>query len=136
MKSKIEELISQAELYQEEGKLKKSLKNYSQAFDILVRLALESARESKDVYIDENGNGGIGEEYQRNIIRFFKSDELACEISHKMGVIFSLLGNDQAAKDMFTQAIDLTPEEVDFFEPYVMLNEIEEKIKEKSEGED
>ncbi|MGI5828246.1 MAG: hypothetical protein ACOX6V_04490 [Patescibacteria group bacterium] len=121
----INELAVKAAVEKKAGNLDQALVLYSQAMDQIVRAAMKYALKYEDVLEKIGNTETIREAYLIRVKEFYRKDETACRISNNMGVIFVEMGNYAAAKDMFIQAIDLTPEDVDYADPVESLEAVE-----------
>lgn len=117
-------LLSDAWVLKKEGKYTQALDYYSEVFDILIQDASEYANKHGNPYKDQGDTRFILPSYFDLSKKYLKGDKLACTISNNMGVIFAELGMKKAAKEMFEQAINLTPEGMEYKDPKIGLEEL------------
>lgn len=115
--------VNKAKKYKEEGKLLEALGIYNQVFDFLSQEAANHAHKAENVK-DAKKVRQISSGYFEDAKKFLKQDDLACKISNNMGTIFAELGDTDSAKSMFMQAIDLTPDDMDYKDPKIGLEEL------------
>lgn len=127
----LQELLNKAAELKKNGKRVDAFKMYSAAFDVLVKEAntyagsfentgYESIEDGKRVWTDTPAFFEKAEEYM-------KRDKTAAVISNNMGVILTELGNAKGAKKWFEQAVELTPDHVDYPDPTINLKNVEDK---------
>jgi tetratricopeptide (TPR) repeat protein len=122
----LQELVTRATLLKKAGNLSESLSLFSQAFDLLVAEAMAYAQSKQAIFVDEiKDPEAINPEYTAKIKEYYHKNTNACLISNNMGVIFVEMGNLETAKEMFYQAIDLTPPEVEYPDPHQSLKTID-----------
>ncbi len=121
----LQELITKAWNLKKEGKRIEALKLYSRAFDVLTQEAIKYARGFDDVIKDEGNTRKILPKYFEKSKEYLKQSDVACKISNNMGTIFAEIGNFEGAKKMFQQAIKLTPDDIDYQDPKIGLEELE-----------
>ena len=121
----IGELVIKAIILKRSGNIEGSLVYFSDAFDLLVKEAMNYALRFEEPKIDVDGQEKINPLFAARVHEFYKLTDVACKISTNIGAIFLEMGNLEAAKDFFYQAIDLTPDGLDFNEPLLSLQEIE-----------
>jgi tetratricopeptide (TPR) repeat protein len=120
----IPQLVTRAAMEKKAGNLNEALELYSKAMNIIVKEAMKYALKYEDPLEESDGDKVIREEYMEKVREFYKKDEVVCRISNNMGVIFTEIGNIPAARDMFLQAIDLTPEHIHYPDPIESLEVI------------
>lgn len=123
--TRITDLANIAAQEKKAGNREEALSLYSEAFDILVKEAMRYALKYEDATEKVDGELVARTEFKNKVKEYYRKDEVACRISNNMGVLFVELGNVQAAKDMFTQAIDLTPIGVTYEDPVESLHLLE-----------
>lgn len=126
----LQELLSKASSLKKEGKLADAFKTYSEAFDVLVQeanvyatnfnLGHESIEDGERIWVESPAHFEKAEEYM-------KRDKTAAVISNNMAVILAELGDAKGAKKWFEQAIELTPDKMDYPDPVINLKNIEDK---------
>ena len=122
----LQTLINQAWELKKTGDRAGALKLYGEAFDILADEASAHAHSQSGTILDEMTANG---EKVRTITpklfdetkKYFKQDKVACTISNNIAVIYAELGNKEYAKNFFEQAIELTPDEVEYNDPKIGL---------------
>lgn len=124
----LQELLNRAWDLKKNGEKLEALKLYNQAFDILSKEAQRFAHDSGGTYEDAEENG---DKVRKILPKFFdkakeylKRDKVAAVISNNMGTIFAELGDNEGAKKMFEQAIELTPDREDYTDPKIGLAEL------------
>lgn len=120
----LQELITKAWNFKKEGKRAKALKLYSRAFNVLTQEAIKYTCGFDDVIKDKGSTRKILPKYFEKSKEYLKQSDVACKISNNMGTILAELGDIEGAKRMFEQAIDLTPEGIDYQHPKIGLKEL------------
>lgn len=110
-----------------EGRMEEALKIYSKAFDVLNKEAMDYARSSKSAVQDEGNTRKLLPKYFEKAKEYHKRNDASCKISNNMGVIFAEIGDIEAARRMFEQAIEFTPDGMDYPEPKIGLRELDKK---------
>lgn len=109
----LQKLISRARQVKKEGKFKEALDFYNKASNILCKKASDYAYNISG----ERGHFDRTREY-------FKRNKTACITSNDTGLIFAELGNYDTAKKFFEQAIELTPDGVNYLDPKTNLKNL------------
>lgn len=129
------DLLNKASDLKKKGKRVDAFKMYSEAFDVLVKEAsthagsfentgYESIEDGQKIWTDTPAFFEKAEEYM-------KRDKTAAVISNNMGVILAELGDAKGAKKWFKQAVELTPNQVDYPDPTINLKNVEDKQNDK-----
>ena len=121
----LQELIDKAWNLKQKGERLEALKLYNQAFDILIKESTEYARNFNGVLIDNGQTRKILPKYFEKTKEYLKNERATRIISNNMGVILAELGNFEGAKKMFEQAIELTPDDINYQDPKIGLRELE-----------
>ena len=123
-----QELFNQAWELKKTGNLMEALKLYSKLFEILTAQATDHAHAQSGSFIDKMENGKkiriISPKMFNETSNYLKKDKVAATISNNMAVIFAELGDFEAAKKFFEQAIELTPVDIDYPDPKIGLQEL------------
>lgn len=125
----LQELLNKASDLKKSGKHAEAFKMYSAAFDILVKeanayagsfenIGYETVEDGKKVWTDTPAFFEKAKEYM-------KRDKNAAVISNNMGVILAELGNLKGAKGWFEQAVELTPDHLNYPDPQINLKSLE-----------
>lgn len=125
------ELLNKASDLKKKGKRVDVFKMYSEAFDILVKeastyagsfenMGYESIEDGQRIWTDTPAFFEKTEEYM-------KRDKTAAVIANNMGVILAELGDARGAKKWFEQAVELTPDYVDYTDPTANLKNLDGK---------
>jgi tetratricopeptide (TPR) repeat protein len=117
-------LINDAWKLKKENNLLQALDYYNDAFDILVQDANEYANKHGNPYKDQGDTRMVLPSHFDLTKKHLKGDKLACTISNNMGTIFAELGDEKTAKEMFQQAIELTPDNLEYNDPKIALEEL------------
>jgi tetratricopeptide (TPR) repeat protein len=120
----LQELLNQAWQLKKEGDLKMALNLYNQAFDTLIKETSNYAHDSGDTVIDDEKSRKILPAYFSKSKEYLKRDKVAAVISNNMGTIFAELGDFESAEKFFHQAIDLTPNNENYQDPHIALQEL------------
>lgn len=120
----LQELLNQAWETKKEGNLQKALNLYNQAFDILIKEAIEYSHNSGNTVIDDEKTRKILPSYFTKSKEYLKRDKVAAVISNNIGTIFAELNDFENAEKFFHQSIDLTPDNKDYQDPYIALEEL------------
>jgi tetratricopeptide (TPR) repeat protein len=115
--------INKAKEYKENKKSLEALGIYNQIFNFLCKEAANHAHKP-DNFKDVGKTRKIFPGFFRDSKEFLKRDELACKISNNMGTIFAESGDIDSAESMFKQSIDLTPDDMDYKDPVIGLQNI------------
>lgn len=128
----LQDLLRKASDLKKSGNRVDAFKMYSEAFDVLVKEANTYADS-----FENTGYGSIDEDGKKvwtTLPAFFekakeymKRDKTAAVITNNMGVILAELGDTKGAKKWFEQAVELTPDHVDYPDPTINLKNVEEK---------
>lgn len=118
-------LLGKAKKFKKDGKLMDALDYYNKAFDLLVTVAHEHASKCKGAIIDKDRTRTITSILFEETRKYLKRDMLAAATSNAMGVIFVKLGDPEGARRMFEQAIELTPDGMDYISAKNNLKELE-----------
>lgn len=125
----LQELLNRAWELKKSGERLEALKLYSQSFDILSKEAQKYAHNSEGTYedIEENGENvrKISTKFFDKAKEYLKRDKVAAVISNNMGTILAELSDYEGAKKMFEQAIELTPDNMEYPDPKIGLGELE-----------
>lgn len=117
----LQSLINQAWELKKSGKHTEALALYSKAFDILTTEASNYAhRETRVSPLSTKINPDIFQKSKE----YFKQDKVACTVSNNMAVIFAELGDLDSAERFFEQAIELTPDGIEYNDPRIGLEEL------------
>ena len=123
-----QELVNKAWSFKKEGKYAEALKFYSQAFDILISEASAYAHSQEGIFVDKEENKkkvrAILPKHLDKVKEYLKHDKVACTVSNNMAVIFAEMGDNESAKKFFHQSIDLTPDNIDYPDPKIGLEEL------------
>ena len=98
-----------------------ALKLYDEAFNMLTSEA--TAHAHKQTRVSPLSNK-ITPDLFAESKSYFKRDNVACTISNNMATIFAELGDSESARKLFEQAIELTPEGVDYPDPKIGLEKL------------
>lgn len=131
----LQELLHKASDLKKSGNRVDAFKMYSEAFDVLVKEANtyagsfentghESIEDGQKVWTDTPAFFEKAEEYM-------KRDKTAAIITNSMGVILAELGDAEGAKKWFEQAVELTPDRVDYPDPIINLKNVTDKQDDK-----
>jgi tetratricopeptide (TPR) repeat protein len=115
--------INRAKEYKDNKKPLEALGIYNQVFSFLCKEAANYANKPGNF-----GDSGKTREIFPNCFKdakeFLKKDGLACKISNNMGTIFAETGDIDSAEKMFKQSIDLTPDDMDYKDPIIGLQNL------------
>lgn len=125
----IQDLLNKAWELKKSGDLVNALNLYGEAFEILADEASTYAHSEPETFLNEETIRG---EKVRTILpklfdetkKYFRQDKVACTISNNIAVIYAELGNYEYAKKFFEQAIELTPENMDYPDSKIGLKEL------------
>ena len=117
-------LINKAQELKHEGKLQAALACYSNAFDLLTKEADGYARNIEGTMVDVGKLRAITSKLFNEVKKYFKKDKTASIISNNMGTILAELGDIEGARRMFVQAIELTPDGVDYSDPKIGIEKL------------
>jgi tetratricopeptide (TPR) repeat protein len=132
-KKAISSLNSLALTYKKKGNLNKALEIYDYAAQTLVHNIHEELRQAGDSSIlDHNpltgeydeGVGYFNIEFAMLIEERLKQDEIYCRLENNIAVCHTELGNIEEAKKCFLEAIEFTPEGMNYQEPIMGLNNL------------
>lgn len=121
---KLQEFINKAREAKQKGALRDSLNYYNEAFNMLIREADEYAHKQGGTFIDEGDTRKIMPKLFEESKNYLKRDKVSAVISNNMGVIFAQLRDYETAERFFKQAIELTPDAVEYKDPQRNLEEL------------
>lgn len=124
----VQEILNKAQELRQGGQLKLALAAYSDAFDILTEEADEYARKIEGSVVDVGKLRTITAKLFEESQKYLKRDKMAAVISNNMGTIFAESEDLESAEKMFNQAIELTPDGLDYPDPKIGLESLN-KIK-------
>ena len=119
-------LIDKAKELKQKGEFQEALDCYNEVFDLLVREANEKARNCEGTVVDKGETRTILPKFFEEAKKYLKQDKTVAVVSNNMGVIFAELGDLGNARKMFEQAVDLTPDRIEYKDPETNLRELEE----------
>ncbi len=124
----LQELINKAIELKKGNKYPEALNLYNKALDILFAEASEYARKQKGSHMDSEESGEkirkILPKHFDNAKIYLKHDKTVAIILNNMDVIYAENHDYESAKKLFEQAIELTPNEVDYPNPKVGLESL------------
>ncbi len=120
----IQQEINRAWTLKKEGLLTEALSIYNKIFDILCNEAREYARVQDGSITDDGDVRKINPQFLKLSQVYLQRDNSACVILNNMGVILAEMGRLDEAKNMFTQSIELTPEDLDYPNPKIGLKNL------------
>ncbi|MFZ3074048.1 MAG: hypothetical protein WA093_02880 [Minisyncoccales bacterium] len=119
-------IIREAENFEKAGELGNALEYYSRALDVLVLAAKDYAEISEEGQISAvMGTGQISAQYMARFNDYLKKDKTAAVVSNRMGLVFARMENKASARAFFEQAIDLTPGYLEYNDPHIGLEMID-----------
>lgn len=121
----LSEFLSQAWDAVRKGLPVEALENYSAAFDVLTREASNHAHAADGTVRDEKETRTLLPKYLEVVREYYRQNDAACKISYNMGVLFAEVGDNESARRMFEQSIELTPEGLDYPDPKIGLKGLE-----------
>lgn len=117
----LQETLNKAWELKKTGDRTGALKLYDEAFNTLASEATAYAH--KQTRVSPLSNKVTPDIFAESK-SYFKQNNVACTISNNMATIFAELGDYESAKKLFVQAIELTPEGVDYSDPKIGLQEL------------
>ena len=123
----LQEFINKAREAKRNGNLMVALDYYNEAFDMLIREATQHARKQEGAFIDEGDTRKIMPKMFEENKKYLKKDKTAAVISNNMGVIFAELKDYEGAEKFFNQAIELTPDGIEYKDPEKNLEELKKE---------
>ena len=121
----LQQLLNDAANARKQGDIPTSARLYNQAYEALVSEAAEYARNQPEAVSDEDDVRRVLPAYFAHADAYLKRDKLACTIANNLGVAFADMGDLINAREMFVEAIRLTPEGIEYQEPCTNLTNIE-----------
>jgi len=116
--------INEAWKLKKDGKKVEALKRYNEIFNALCQEPTEYAKKFKETTQDDDDTRKILPKYFEKALEYLRRDDIACKISNNMGTILAELGDIDGARKMFEQAVDLTPDDTNYPDPRVGLEEL------------
>jgi len=120
----LQEKINKAVALKKQGKLVEALGVYDDVYNILVKEATKHANGIEGSTIDAGKASTIMPKFFKEADKYLKKDRTACVVANNMGTIFAELGDFENAKKMFNDAINLTPNDFDYKDPHIALEQL------------
>lgn len=118
----LQKKINSAWNYKKNGKLQEALGIYNQVYDFICIEAGNNVRTGNVVV--EGVTAKILPSYFSEADKYLKQNDMACRVANNMAVIFAELGDYENARKMFEEAIRLTPDDMDYLDPKIGLENI------------
>lgn len=120
-----QEKFNKAWELKKQGNLKGALDLYTSLYDELIKEASKHAGSIPGTEITEGKTVTMMPSFMTEAEKFIRKDKLACTILNNMGVIYAEAGDKESAKNCFEQSIELTPDGVDYPNPKIGLEELQ-----------
>jgi tetratricopeptide (TPR) repeat protein len=120
----IQQQINMAKQLKENGKIREAYEIYDKLYEELNNKAADYARGIKGSIKDEGDNRIIMPQYMSKVMEYLKRNKFTCIIANKMGEILAESGEIEGARGMFMDAIQFTPENVNYPDPHISLKKL------------
>lgn len=120
----IQGLVNKAQELKDSGKYQEALACYNDAMDLLVKESNNYARNQEGTHQDIGKIRALSTKFFEESRKFLKQDMTAAIISNNMGSLYARLGDFENAKKMFEDAVNLTPDGIEYNDPKIGLTEI------------
>lgn len=118
----LQKKVNLAWQYKKNGKLLEGLGIYNQIYSFICKEAADHVRTNN--VVDEGNTRKILPSYFSEADKYLKQGSFAYLIANNMGTIFAELGDKENAKKMFEESIRLTPNNIEYSDPKIGLEEL------------
>ena len=123
----LQKLLDKAWKLKKIGERELALACYNDCFELLSKEAGKHARNQDGAVVDIGTTRRINPKLFEEVKYYLKRDKTSAVISNNMGVIYAELGDYKKARQLFEQAIDLTPGNIGYPDPHTSLKELQDE---------
>jgi len=131
-KNSVQVLNSLGLTYKKKGDIHKALEIYEHAEQTLMGNIFEELKQSGNEPLNDVSTVDSKKVVMINMDVFnlfpgkLKQDNLYCTLQNNIGVCYAILGNDDEARKAFNEAIQFTPDGMDYQAPIIGLRQLDE----------
>lgn len=110
------------------GDFREALDLYKQASELLIEEATQYTMKQKGMVVIKGDVGEVSPDYVSTVMEYIKDNPFSRVLYNNLGAIYVDCGDIELAKENFEEAINFTPDGVDYPQPKENLEKLKQMV--------